>query len=101
VAITIIAVLVGLGSLIHANVVSSSQPVVYDLAKNQVDHLYQTLLAEKQWISKNYDFESFQIEQKITPHNGDQDLLLIAYNATTGNQLLFSEKHLIAVETDE
>lgn len=98
VAVTIIAVLIGLGSLIHANVVSSSQPVVYDLAQNEVDRLFYDLKNEKQWITETRDYEDFQIEQKITPYQGAKTLLLITYKAFNANEILFTEKHLVAAD---
>lgn len=101
VAVTIIAVLIGLGSLIHANVVSSSQPVVYDLAQNEVDRLFYNLKNEKQWITETKDYEQFQIEQKITAYQGAKNLLLITYKAFNAHKILFTEKHLIAADFND
>lgn len=101
VAVTIIAILIGLGSMIHGNVVSSGTPVVHYEAKNEVDRLFALLKIEKDYRSQTFDFDHYQIEQTINPYKGDQHLLLVAYHAKAAEDILFTERHLITWDKNE
>lgn len=101
VAITIISILIGLGSMIYGNLVESEQPIAYYQAKEEVDHLFKNLIESKAYFSQNFSYETYDIEQKIDFHLGNKKLYQVEYIITTQGKKWWSEKHLIANNQDE
>lgn len=98
VAISIITILIGLSAMIYTNLVRSENPIAYYQAKDQIDVELNELIASKTFFNKNSSFESFDIEQKVTPYKGSSQLLQITFIAKSGTVELLRENHLVAYD---
>lgn len=101
VAITIISILIGIGTMIYGNLVEAERPVAYYQAKEEVDLLFKDLKETKAFFSKNYDYETFSIQQKVDFHKGNKNLYQVEYTINAQGKKWWNEKHLIANHLNE
>lgn len=100
VAITVITILIGLGTMIYSNVLQAENPLAYYMAKDEVDHRLQQLSEQQLFInghSDNFQVDSdmYQIEENIDFYKENKSLYLITYIAFSGGEELFREQHLL------
>src|SRR5688500_4474956 len=95
VAIAIISVLIGIGTIVYSNLVEAERPVAFYQAKEEIDLYYHTLQQSKAFFSKTYEHETFSIEQKVDFHNGNRKIYQVEYLVTSQNKMWYSEKHLL------
>lgn len=95
VAITIIAILIGLGTMIYSNVVQAEKPLAFYEAKTEVDKLLQQLCQEQNFMSNQSTYEGFEIEQEINFYQNNKGIYQVTYTASSGGSELFREQHLL------
>jgi prepilin-type N-terminal cleavage/methylation domain-containing protein len=95
VAIAIISVLIGIGTLVYSNLVEAERPLAFYQAKEEIDLYYQNLQQSKAFFPKMYAHETYSIEQKVDFYNGNKKIYRIEYLVTSQNKTWYSEKHLI------
>lgn len=95
VAIAIISVLIGIGTIVYSNLVEAERPIAFYQAKEEIDLYYHTLQQSKAFFSKMYEHETFSIEQKVDFHNGNKKIYRVEYFVTSQNKMWYSEKHLL------
>jgi hypothetical protein len=96
VAISIITVLIGLGTLIYSNLVYSENPIAFYQAKDQIDIQLHELSKSQAFFNREFDFETFRIEQHIEPYNGNNQLYKVTFLAFAGTKKLIQEQHLLS-----
>ena len=96
VAITIISLLIGIGSMIYGNLVQAERPISYYQAKEEIDQLLMDLKQNKNYFNQNFEFDSYNIEQKVTFHLGNKKLYQIEYVVSSQGKEYWSENHLIS-----
>jgi hypothetical protein len=96
VAIAIISALIGIGTIIMSNLISAERPMAFYQAKEEIDRYFFDLKKEKAFFSKNYDHNTYTIEQHVDFYNGNSGLYLVEYIITTQNKQWWTEKHLVA-----
>ena len=84
VAITIISVCLGIGSLVYSNIVNSEKTVVNFESNSQAKELFEDLKLSKLYSSKNYQFKSFEINQEVNDYQGIKNLYQITLIETKG-----------------
>jgi hypothetical protein len=95
VAIAIISVLIGIGTMVYSNLVEAERPLPFYQAKEEIDLHYHNLQQDKAFFSKTYEHEVYSIEQKVDFHNGNRKIYRVEYLVTTQNKMWYSEKHLL------
>lgn len=101
VAIAIISVLIGIGTLIYSNLIEAERPVPFYQAKEEIDLMYHELQTSKAYFPKVLSNDSYSIEQKVDFHNGNKKLYLVEYIVMAQNKKWYSEKHLVANHGNE
>lgn len=96
VAITIISVLIGIGTLIYGNIVEAEPPLSIYQAKNEIQKLHHELKTSGAYFSQNHDYEIFTIQQQVDFHRGNKRLYQVDYHVIMQDKKWYSEKHLIA-----
>lgn len=96
VAIAIISVLIGIGTLVYSNLVESERPIPYYQAKEEIDRYFHLLQTERTFFSRVFDHDSYSIEQHVDFYNGNKKLYLVEYVVKAQNEIWLTEKHLIA-----
>lgn len=96
VAIAIISVLIGIGTLVYSNLVEAEKPIPFYQAKEEIDLYYHQLQESKAFFPKVYDQETYSIEQKVDFHNGNKKIYLVEFVVTAQNKKWYTEKHLLA-----
>jgi hypothetical protein len=100
VAITIITILIALSTMIYSNIVESEKPLAYYQAKQEVTKIFNETKQSQAFFSKNYNFETFDIEQKVDFHQGNKKLYQIDYTISAQGKQWWTEKHLVANRQD-
>lgn len=95
VAITVITVLIGIGTLIYGNLVEAEKPLAYYQSKEEVEKHYHELQESKLFFNANFDHETYQIEQKVAFHNGNKNLYRVTYIVSIAEDQILVENHLI------
>lgn len=95
IAITIITVLIGLGTMIYGNLMHSEKPLAYYQAQAEIEVRLQELKSNQQFVRENYDYENYEIEQGISFYKGNEKLYLVTFTARSGEKELLVENHLI------
>ncbi|MFT5819679.1 MAG: hypothetical protein ACI8ZM_000904 [Crocinitomix sp.] len=101
IAITIITVLIGLGTMIYGNLMHSEKPLAYYQAQAEMQVRLQELKSNEIFIRENYEYENYEIEQNVTYYKGNKKLYLITYIARTGGKELLVKNHLIPNNSSE
>ncbi len=101
VAITIITVLIGLGSLIYSAILDAENPVIYYHVEEQINEHFIGLQESKAYFNQNFDHESYSIQQDIKPYNGNTKLVEVTYTAFLGAEELLIRKHLVVNPQNE
>lgn len=96
VAIAVISVLIGIGTLIYSNLVAAERPVAFYQAKEEIDFQFHQLQMNRTFFSTVYDRESYRIEQHVGFYNGNKKLYLVEYQVSSQNKQWYTEKHLLA-----
>ncbi|MEO9531930.1 MAG: hypothetical protein ABJG68_15740 [Crocinitomicaceae bacterium] len=96
VAISIITILLVISSLIYGNVIESEKPLSYYQAKQDVQELFQETKATSAFFTKNFSFETYDIQQDVNFYNGNKKLYEITYTVTSGTHQWWVEKHLVS-----
>lgn len=95
VAIAIISVLIGIGTLIYSNLIEAERPISYYQAKEEIEIHLQELKSTKAFFSKTFSNDIYSIEQKVDFYNGNKKIYLVEYSVNTQNKKWHTEKHLI------
>lgn len=95
IAITIITVLVGIGTATYSNVVQSEKPLAYYQAKAEIDLLYQELIGSQLFVNRNLSYETFEIDQEVIPYRGNKYLFQVNWTVNSGGKEWWKEQHLI------
>lgn len=98
IAISIITVLIGLGTVIYTNLIVSEHPVLYYQAKDQIDVQLNELRTSQAFFNRDFDFENYRIEQRVDLYNGNKRLYKVTFLAFTGTKELIKEQHFLAHE---
>ncbi len=101
VAISIITTLIGLGTMIYSNLMQAEKPVAYYQAKDEVDRRFQELCESQAFFNKEFDYESYQIQQQVDFHMKNKKIYQVTYVVTAGNRELLTERHLVANEEND
>ncbi|NOQ74880.1 MAG: hypothetical protein GQ574_22895 [Crocinitomix sp.] len=101
IAITIITVLIGLGTMIYGNLMHSEKPLAYYQAQAEVEVRLQELKSKQLFMRENFEYENYEIEQKVTFYKGNKKLYLVTYIARAGDKELLVENHLIPNSSNE
>ena len=101
IATSLVAVLIGVGTMIYSNVLASEKPLAYHQAKAEIDKLFFELKEAKAFFNRTYDFEGHDIIQEIKPYRGNKNLLQVSYIIQSGENQWWTEKHLIVAENFE
>ena len=96
VAVTIIAVIIGLATLIYSNVIDAERPVAYYQAKQEVDKIFFEMNQTQAFFSKNFSFETFDIKQTVDFYKGNKSLYQVDYVVNAGGKTWWNESHLVA-----
>lgn len=96
VAIAIISVLIGIGTIVYSNLVSAEKPIPFYQAKEEIDLYYHQMQESKAFFPKVYDQETYSIEQKVDFHKGNKKIYLVEFVVTAQNKKWYTEKHLLA-----
>lgn len=95
VAISIISVLIGLGSLTYSNLVMADNPLIYYQAKNQIDIQLHNLNESQAFISRVFEFENYRVEQNCEQYKGNKNLVNVTFLAMIENKEILREQHLM------
>lgn len=95
-AITIITLLIGVSAMIYGNVVESEKPMAYYQAKQDVARIYQNTKADQAFFTKNFGFETYDIEQAVEFYKGNKKLYQINYTISSKGDVWWTEQHLVA-----
>ncbi|WP_027421133.1 type II secretion system protein [Crocinitomix catalasitica] len=98
VAITILSVLVWLGSAVYSNVLKSEDPMVFHQALLEVDRCHQRLTTEKEVEDKLFEYGSYTIKQEIEVYKNKHSngLYKVTYSvADNYSNELYTENHLM------
>ena len=98
VAISIITVLIGLGTTIYVNLMNAEKPIAYYQAENEIDVLFQKLKEENTFLSAEFIYDNYRIQQQIEFYKGNKSLYQITYTATAGKRQLVTENYLLPNE---
>lgn len=101
VAIVIISVCIGIGSLIYSNIIGSEEPLLAIEGFEEANVLFENLKANKRYINDHFAYENFSIEQNIKPYRGDKHILVVNYNIYRDRNLIGYQRHLIFNEEHE
>lgn len=101
IAITIITVLIGLGTMIYGNLMHSEKPLAYYQAQAEMEIRLQELKSNQLFIRENFEYENYEIEQNVTFYKGNKKLYLITFIARSGAKELLVENHLIPNNNNE
>jgi type II secretory pathway component PulJ len=101
VAISIITVLIGLGSMIYGNVMQAEKPMAYYQAQDQIDQHFQELCETKAFFNRDFELENYQIEQRVSFYNGNEKLYQVAYTVRIAGEKLLTENHLVVNDLNE
>ena len=103
IAITIITVLVGLGTMIYSNLIHAEKPIAYYQAKDEIDLHFNEMQNNPLFFNKDFEYENFRIEQRVELHNSsrtkksvNKKLYQITYTAVAGDKEILTERHLVA-----
>lgn len=96
VAITIIAVVIGISTIIYSNVIQAEKPLDFYQARQEIDQIFADMKSNKAFFDKTFDFESFSIEQKIGFYRGNKKLYQVDYAVKQTDKVLWLEHHLVA-----
>jgi hypothetical protein len=96
VAIAMISVLIGLGTIIYSNLLNSEWPVSIYQAKEEISRLYNDTRTSGAFFSKQYAYENYRIDQQVAFYRGSKNIYLIQYSIYSGSKLYWTEKHLFA-----
>lgn len=95
IAVSIISILTGIGSLVLANVSKSEKGILYYEAKQDVDFYLHELKENSTLISNQFDKETYSISQHVDFYKGNKSLYEVTYIVQSGEEIWFTEKHLI------
>lgn len=95
IAIVIISVCIGIGSLIYSNIIGSEEPLLATEGNEQANVLFENLKENKLYFNDQFDFENFSIEQVVKSYKGDKHLLVVVYNIYRDRDLIGRQSHLI------
>ncbi len=101
IAITIITVLIGIGTMIYGNLMHSEKPLSYYQAQAEIELKLQELKMNQLFVHQSFDYENYEIEQNISFYKGNKKLYLVTYTARTGGKELLVENHLIPNNLNE
>lgn len=101
VAVTIISIVLGLSTMIYANVLDSENPVVYYQAKQEIDKLLINTKKERTFFNKTFDYETYEIQQEVDFYKGNKKLYQVNYKVLSANKELWTESHLIANDEEK
>lgn len=98
ISITIIAILIGLGTLIYTNIITAENPIAYYQAEEHVKEKLHELKQSKAFFNQNFEYENYTIQQEIVPHKGNQRLYAVTFTVFVGKNELLQRKHLVVNE---
>jgi hypothetical protein len=101
IAITVITVLIGLGTLIYGNLMHSEKPLAYYQAQAEMELRLADLKTNRIFLRQNFEYENYEIEQNVQFYKGNKKLYLITYIARSGDKELLVENHLIPNSSNE
>ena len=96
VAVTIITIVLGMSTLIYSNVLDSERPVAFYQAKQDIDRIFLDTKRSKAFFDKTFEYEAYNIEQKVNAYKGNQKLFLLEYKVISGGKEMWKEQHLVA-----
>ena len=96
VAVTIITIVLGLSVMIYSNVLDAERPVAFYQAKQDIDRIFLETKNSGAFLDKNFEFETYDIEQKVNFYMGNEKLFQIDYTVISNNKQLWQESHLVA-----
>lgn len=98
IAVTIIAILICIATMVYGNVMDSEKPLAYYQGKANIALLLNQLKTERNYTSLTEDYGIYSIQQEIKPHKGNQNLFAVEYQLRAGTKIWWKEKHLICNE---
>ncbi len=101
VAITVITVLIGIGTQVYANITGSEKPLAYYEAKEEIDQLRNNLKETKAFFNQTFNYESYEITQQVEFYKGNKKLYKISYSIQIGGKEYWKEQHLMVNEEND
>lgn len=98
VAISIIAVLIGIGSLIYGNLIKAEKPFAYFQAQEAIVQHFKNLNESKAFFNQVYDHQTYTIEQAVDFHRGNKGLYQVKYSAILGSKIILIQIYLVVHE---
>ena len=82
--------------MIYSNVLDSERPIAFYQAKQDIDEIFLNTKNTGAFISKNFEFETYDIQQKVDFYKGNERLFQIDYTVVSNDKQIWSESHLVA-----
>ena len=101
IAITIISICIGLGTMIYANVVTSETPMTVYEAKAEIHRLFYNLKEQKQYFNETTDFEGYSIDQTLDFYQGNKAIYQVDYTVLIHGKTAHIQSFLLNNEENE
>jgi len=95
IAITIITVCLGIGTIIYSNVIHSEKLLVSLEGQFEIVKLFHDTKTRKLFFPKEYDYNAYQIIQRVTDYNGIKQLYHITFDVMVGKHKTYTKQFLV------
>ena len=100
IAVTITAIIISTLSLSYGYLIESDKPIVNLKAETEITKLLHDINSSKSYFNKVIEFETYTIQQVVTPYRGNKSLYLITFSVEVNSKITHTEQHILLNEED-
>ncbi len=95
VAITIITIFLGIGTIIYSNIIDSERSLVSLEGQFEITKLFHDTKMNKFFFQKEYEYSTYHIIQNVTSYNGIEQLYHITFDVMIGEHKTYTKQFLL------